>query len=56
MAQRIQEPIADEGEQAMVREQSAEFPTVNTPDQSDIPHHGAVDPSGPVTEQNSAES
>ncbi|HWD08396.1 MAG TPA: hypothetical protein VHA57_04795 [Actinomycetota bacterium] len=56
VAERIAEPIADEGEQEMVREHAAQFATVKTPDQSRVPHHGAVDPSGQVTEQDAAES
>jgi hypothetical protein len=54
MAQELQEQMAPEAdEQSGGSEFSSDFPTVSTPDQSDIPHHAAIDPS---TETSSAES
>jgi hypothetical protein len=52
MAQELSDPMAAPEQQSEVREGSSDFPTVSTPDQSEIPHHGAVDPtSSPAGEQ-----
>lgn len=56
MAQRMAEPYTDESQEQTGGEVSTDFPTVSTPDQTDIPHHGAVDPSGPSSDQEPSES
>ncbi|HYR64116.1 MAG TPA: hypothetical protein VET24_15980 [Actinomycetota bacterium] len=45
-------------EQASIGEVSTDFPKVNTPDQSNIPHHPAADPTAqnPYREETADES
>ena len=52
MATRQEQPDPQADDQAAVGEGiSTDFPKAQTPDQSDIPHHAAADPTQPTPSQ-----
>jgi hypothetical protein len=55
MAQELSDPMAANEQQSEISQGSSDFPTVSgTPDQSEIPHHGAVDPTSSSASEQSA--
>lgn len=57
MAQPLTQQQYRQDEDAPVMRQGAEdFPTVSTPDQSNVPHHAAIDPAAPDAAEQSAQA